>query len=245
MITAVIIEDEIGALNVLKSVLQEYVPQVKLVGEAETVSEAVDLINSKKPELIFLDIRLPDGDGFQVIDQCEDVDFEVIFTTAYGEYREKAFDNFALQYLTKPVDIDKLEEAVRQYERRSENSFTFQKYELLKKVLSNNLKKIAIPVHDGYALVDVNDIIRCEAQSNYTKIYLTNDRQYLTSKSLKHYDQMLSDLIFFRIHKSHLVNTNFLDEVKQDGTVLLKDGSKLSVSQRSKKAFLKYLENLT
>lgn len=249
MIRAVIIEDEDGAYNVLKSLLEEYLPQVKILGRGNTVESGIQILQKEKPELIFLDIRLPDGDGFQILDECKDLDFEVIFTTAYGEYRDQAFDNFALHYLNKPIDIDKLEAAVKIYESRkgssNDKSFNQEKYELLKQMFSNNVKKIAIPTNDGYALVEIDNIMHCEAQSNYTQIYLNSGKKYMTSKSLKHYDEMLSDFSFYRIHKSHLVNTNYIKEVKQDGTVLLEDETSLSISQRAKRGFMKFLERLS
>lgn len=245
MINAVIIEDEQGAFNVLKSLLENYLPQVKVLARGENVKSGIEAIKKHKPDLLFLDIRLPDGDGFEILDETKGFDYEVIFTTAYGEYREKAFDNFALHYITKPIDIDQLEAAIRNYESRKANSFNHEKYELLKQMFSNNIKKIALPTGDGYALVEIDNIMRCEAQSNYTMIYLNDGKKYLTSKSLKHYDEMLSDFSFYRIHKSHLVNTNYIVEVKQDGTVIMSDDASLSISQRAKRGFMKFLEKLT
>lgn len=245
MIKAVVVEDEDGAFNVLKSLIEEYTPQVKILARGNDVASATEAIKKHKPELVFLDIRLPDGDGFEVLENCKSHDFEVIFTTAYGEYREKAFDYFALQYLTKPIDIDKLEYAIKTFENRRANSFNMEKYELLKQMFSQNIRKIAIPTGDGYALVEVDSISHCEARSNYTEIFLRDGKKYLTSKSLKHYDNMLSDFNFYRIHKSFLVNTNYIKEVKQDGTVIMEEGTLLSVSQRAKKDFMKYLERLT
>lgn len=242
MIKAVIVEDEVGAQKVLQSLLSEYAPQVKILGVADCVAEGKKLIRDVLPELVFMDIRMPDGDGFEVLDACKDIDFEVIFTTAYGDYREQAFDNFALHYLTKPIDIDKLEEAIARYEQRNGNAYTPDKYDLLKQLLASGQKKLALPVNDGYALVDTADITHCEAQSNYTKIYMKEGKTYLTSKSLKYYDERLTPMGFYRIHKSHLVNTAFLKEVKSDGYVVLEDGMTLTISQRAKRGFLKYLE---
>ncbi len=242
MIRTVIVEDEPGARKVLESLLEEYVPQVTIVGVGEDVNSGIEVINTQKPELVFMDIRLPDGDSFEILEECKHKGFNVIFTTAYGDYREQAFDKSALHYLTKPIDIDKLIDAVGRYEARSKKSFDPEMLEVFKTEVGSNKKKLALPNNDGYVIVDVSDITYCEAQSNYTKINLNNGKSYVTSKSLKFYDQRLMNGDFYRIHKSFLVNINFIKEVKSDGYVVLFDGSCLSISQRAKSGFMKYLE---
>jgi len=173
-IKAVIIEDEAGARKVLKALLSEYLPQVEVLGEADSVSTGVALLKKHKPELLFLDIRLPDGDGFEILEQFKEEKLEVIFTTAYGEYREKAFEYFAFQYLTKPIDIDKLEATVKAYEAKHksaapEPSYSFEKLELLKRLLNQQVKKIALPNKDGYTLVKLEEIVYCEAKRSKTR----------------------------------------------------------------------------
>lgn len=249
-IRAAIIEDEAGARKVLKALLSEYLPQVEILGEADSVASGISLLKKEKPELLFLDIRLPDGDGFEILEQFKDEKLEVIFTTAYGEYREKAFEYFAFQYLTKPIDIEKLEATVKAYEAKhksgsTEPSYSFEKMELLKRLLNQQIKKIALPNKDGYTLVKLEEIIYCEAQSNYTLVYLSDGRKMMVTKSLKNYDDLLSDSNFYRIHKSYLVNVDFIKEVKQEGTLILDGGQTLPISQRSKRGFLKYLERMT
>lgn len=245
MIQAVIIEDEMGAYNVLVSLLGEYCPQVSVLAHGQSVQQGIELVRKHKPELVFLDIRLPDGDGFEVLENTKDQEYEVIFTTAYSDYREQAFEHFALQYLTKPLDIDKLEDAVKRFERRRGNSYDSEKYEMLKQMLTGANKKIALPTKDGYALVDIDNILRCEAQSNYTEIHLVGGSKYLASKNLKYYDDLLTAFSFYRIHKSHLVNMNYVKEVKQEGAVIMNDGAYVSISQRAKRGFLKFLENMS
>ena len=245
MIKAFIVEDEPGARTVLKSLIKDYASDVTIIGEAGNVEEAVEKINSSEIELLFLDIRLPDGDGFEVLDRVENRNFEVIFTTAYGDYREQAFDNFALHYLTKPIDIDKLEGAIEQFRKKTSNAFDDEKFQMLKQMILSNKKKLAIAVSDGYIMINTEDIIHCEAHSNYTEIRLKGGEKHMTSKSLKYYDEMLNELGFYRIHKSHLINVNYIKEVKSDGTVLLEDGIWVAVSQRSKKEFMHFLESFS
>lgn len=248
----VIVEDEKGALNVLKSMLEEYGQGFELLDTAGNVKEGIKKINDLNPDLVFLDIRLPDGDSFEILENCKKTDFEVVFTTAYGEYREKAFDYFALNYLTKPIDVDKFEETLDHYKKRTENAFNQEKLQFLQQLLNDeNLsggkgpKKIAIPTREGYTLIKVEEIVHCEAESNYTNIFLASGEKYVTSKSLKHYDELLSGGEFYRVHKSHLVNINFVKKVNHDGTIELTDGTFVSLSQRTKKAFLQYLERMT
>lgn len=249
-IKAVIVEDESGARKVLQALITDYLPQIEIVGTADSVESGIALVTKEKPELLFLDIRLPDGDGFEILEKTVVENMEVVFTTAYGEYREKAFEYFAFQYLTKPIDVDKLEATVKAYEARrkdnkTDSSFSLEKLGLLKQLLNQQIKKIALPNKDGYTLVQLEEIIYCEAQSNYTLVYLKDGSKMMVTKSLKYYDELLSDSNFYRVHKSYLVNVNYVKEVKQEGTLKLENGSSLPISQRSKRGFLKFLERMT
>lgn len=234
MIKTIIIEDEPNALKSLILGIDRYVPQIQIMGDAANVKDAKIIIEKEKPELVLLDIKLRESDAFQLLDSLNDISFEVIFVTAFGEYKERAFDYFALHYLQKPIDFEKLNKLLNAYIKRKIKRFTAEKYTHLRKVLHSNFKTISIPSRNGYDLVDVIDIVWCEADGNYTRVYLKNDHVLVASKSLKHYEQMLHGLGFYRVHRSFLVNLSYVQSVKEH-TIVLKNGQKLEVSVRNKK----------
>ncbi len=250
MIKAVIVEDEKNSQELLKELITEYCEGVEVVDIAGNVAEALEAIETQKPDLIFLDIELPDGDGFQVLEQVKDLNFEVIFTTAYDQYAMRAFKFSATDYLLKPVDIDELQAAaarvVEKQSQTSEESGEGQsdKIEALIRNIRNMqqpFKRIVLPTTNGFTVVNPEDIIRCESDRNYTFIFLMDGRKILVSRTIKEYDEMLSDYNFFRIHQSHLINLKYLKNYTRGrgGYVELTDGSTLDVSARRKSEFLK------
>ncbi len=244
MINAVIIDDEPKNIKVFKNMLQEFCPHVQLLGEADNSKTGKKLILETKPQLVFLDIEMPYGNGFDLLNDLIPVDFEIIFVTAFDKYMLQALKYSALDYLLKPVNIDELKIAVKNAEGRiQKNSVNQQLHILLDNFKKKEpaLKKIAIPTADGFDFISISDIVRCEAQGAYTKIYINNSRSFLVSRSLKDYENLLPEDIFFRIHHSHLINLNYITKYNRGrgGLVELEDGSKIEVATRRKDEFLK------
>lgn len=245
MIRAVIVEDEKNSQDLLKELVEQYCESISVVAIAGNVTQALKALKTHQPDLIFLDIELPDGDGFQVLENSENLNFDVIFTTAYNQYAMRAFKFSATDYLLKPVDIEELQEATKRVvEKQKDKKDSSDKITALLQNIRNlntPFKKIVLPTSNGFTVVDPSEIIRCESDRNYTFIFLTDGRKILVSRTIKEYDEMLRDYNFFRIHQSHLINLSFLKNYTRGrgGYVELKDGTILDVSARKKSEFLK------
>lgn len=243
MITAIIIDDEAKGRLALREKLSAYCPQVQLLAEASNGQEALSLIEHHKPALIFLDIEMPLMNGFEMLNALPEKNFHVIFTTAYNQYAIKAIKYAAFDYLLKPIDIDELKSTLSKLESM-ENYQTKKQIELLKQNMLHPKKqfnKLAIPTLEGLLFYDINDIIHLEANSNYTNIYFSNKTKIIASKTLKEFEELLPDDIFFRTHHSHLINLNFIKRyIKGDGgQIELQNGRYVDVSRRKKEEFLK------
>lgn len=243
MIRTVIIDDEPKNVKVLKGMLEEFCPEVEVVGEAANVPDGRQLILTKDPELVFLDIEMPYGNGFDLLDSINNVQFEVIFITAFDKYVLRAFKYSALDYLLKPVSIDDLQIAVHNaIERNKKTSINYQIGVLMENLRKPQLElqKIAIPSQSGFDFIYVSEIIRCEAEGAYTLIFLTEKRKKVVSKSIKEYENLLPEDLFFRIHHSHLVNLNYVKRYNKGrgGFIELEDGTELEVAARKKDEFL-------
>ena len=231
MIKAVIIDDIQEAITVLTSDLQTYCKNIEVIGSANGVVSGAKIIKELKPDLVFLDIQMPDGTGFDLLEIIGEADFKLIFTTASDEFAIKAFKFSAIDYLLKPIDPDDLMKAVEKVEHQHNPT---SRLELLKGNLENQ-KKIALNTVDKIHIVQIEDVIRLESDINYTRFYFEDGSKLMVTKTLKEFDKMLSDHSFIRIHQSHLVNTNFIKEyTKQDGKLVLKNGDRISVSSRKK-----------
>lgn len=243
MINAAIIDDEPRNIRVIKTMLNDFCPQVHLIGEARNSTEGKELILKKKPELVFLDIEMPFGNGFDLLNALMPIDFEVIFVTAFDKYMLQALKYSALDYLLKPVNIEELKAAVQNAEQRiKKNSINQQLSILLEnfKKQDSALKKIAVPTANGFDFILIEDIVRCEAQGAYTRIYLRDSKKLLVSKPLKDYENLLPGNIFLRVHNSHLVNLNFIKKYNRGrgGYIEMDDGTTLEVATRRKDEFL-------
>lgn len=246
MIKAVIVEDEKHSRELLHELIKEYCEGIEVVGLAGSVKEALSEIASQKPALVFLDIELPDGDGFQILEQLEGIDFDLIFTTAYDQYSLRAFKFSATDYLLKPVDIEELQQATQRVIEKNQHSTREGQHDQVKALIRNirnistPFKRIVLPTTNGFTVVDPDDIIRCESDRNYTFIFLKDGRRILVSRTIKEYDEMLSEYNFFRIHQSHLINLHYLKNYTRGrgGYVELIDGTVLDVSARRKSDFL-------
>lgn len=244
-IRSLIIDDETSNRQNLGHLLKRYCPQVEVIGEAKDGESGIDLISKTNPDLIFLDIRMPGGDAFDMLEQFQSVDFEIIFITAYDEYAFRAFEFNALDYLLKPVNFQQLTLAVE----KAHEKIKLREENLHLKNLINNLqldngeKRIALPSEEKTEFVPVKDIIRCQADSNYTRFYLTENRSILVSKTLKDYETALDNSNFIRVHNSHLVNLEQIKAIsKRDGGYLeMSDGSQVPISRNRKEEINKLL----
>ncbi|OJJ14369.1 hypothetical protein BKI52_43610 [marine bacterium AO1-C] len=231
-----IIDDNEHAQESLEELLQAYCPQLTLTGKAANIQEGKALIEQASPELVFLDVEMPTGTGFDLLHQLSTIDFKVIFTTAHEKYALKAIKFSALDYLLKPIDAQELVEAVEKAQQgTSENALEF-KMETLFQNLANGQTDQKILLRDkyGFQVTPVKDIIRLEADRNYTYFYIKDQKPILVSKSLKDYEKLLPAEQFFRCHKSHLVNLNYLlrYDRKDDDLLIFQDGSKVPISRR-------------
>jgi two-component system, LytTR family, response regulator len=240
MIRAVIIDDEKESRNTVNNILTQYCDYVSVIGQAEGVASGKDLIAAKQPELVFLDIQMADGTGFDLLEQLPKVDFRVIFVTAYDQYALKAIKYSALDYILKPIDPQQLIDAVNKF-RVLESNFHVMA-EQIKTLFGfkSGFEKIALPTSEGLRFVKVDNIIRCESDNNYTNFFLKTGEKILVTKTLKEFEETLSDTHFVRIHQSHLINLNFVERyIKgEGGSVVMSDGSEVEVSRRRKEAFL-------
>lgn len=243
-----IVDDELRGQRTLKSLCEEFCNELEIVGIADSVEDAKNQIASLQPDVVFLDIEMPSQNGFALLEPYTEVDcpFEVIFTTAYDEYAVKAFKYEAMDYLLKPIEIEELQTAVSKIKDKLEKD-TLAAEILLKKTQDQNRpNKIALTTLDGYTFVDFDQIIRCEAEGNYTKVYLKDHSNLLITKTLKHYEGILSEHNFFRVHKSHLLNLKFVRKFIKGKQCMVetKDGEKIEVSARKREALLKKLAEL-
>ena len=243
MISAVIIDDEAKGRLALREKLLSYCPQIKVIAEAANGQEALMLIQHHKPQLIFLDIEMPKMNGFEMLNELPEKNFHIIFTTAYDQYAIKAIKYAAFDYLLKPIDIVELQTAVSKI-TAAENNQTKKQVELLQQNMQHpkkQLNKLAVPTLQGLLFFDINDIIHLEANSNYTNIYLINKTKITASKTLKEFEELLPEDIFFRTHHSYLINLNYIKRyIKGDGgQIELQNGTYVDVSRRKKEEFLK------
>ena len=241
-LNAVIVEDEAGSREILRNYLAKYCKDVILMGEAATIEQGLDLVEKVAPDLVFLDVEMPFGNAFDFLDQLPDRTFETVFVTAYNQYAMEALNNHAAYYLMKPINIDELIKAVSYVRETKEKEDALED-----KILSPKLKKvdgkITLPQQDGFQVLNVADILFCKADDNYTEIYLDN-KKLLVSKTLKYFEEALSDFTFARIHKSYLVNVNEVVKYKKGkgGSVVISNGKELLVSASKKKQLLSYFE---
>ncbi len=239
---AIIVEDEAQSRTILSNYLQKYCREVDMLGEATTVKEGMKLIHELQPDLVFLDVEMPFGNAFDLLDQIPQRNFEIVFVTAYEQYALEALNNHAAYYLMKPIDIDELVNAVTYVGEIVEKERRFEKL-VLKAGIPRVEGKITLPQLDGFQVLNIADIIYCKADDNYTEIYLEN-RKILVSKTLKYFETALAEYPFVRIHKSYLVNINAVVKYRKGkgGSVILSNGKELSVSASRKRELLSFFE---
>ena len=240
MIKAVIIDDIPEAIEVLKSDLENYCVNIEVIGKAEGVVSGAKVIKELNPDLVFLDIQMQDGTGFDLLEILPETNFKLIFTTASDEYAVKAFKFSAVDYLLKPIDPDELMDAVSRVEDQDKPA---ERIELLKENF-HQPKRIALNTLEKIHIVQVEEILRCESNINYTMFYFTDGTKLLVTKTLKEFDKLLGGHNFIRVHQSHLINTAFIKEfTKSDGYIIMKDGTKVPVSTRKKQVLMEMISN--
>ena len=249
MIKAILIEDEIKGRNNLKNLLAQYCKQVQLIAEADSIELGLELLKNPKikPDLAFLDINLPDGLVFQLLDQLNNISFDIIFVTAFEKYAIQACDYSSIGYLTKPIDPEKLIDKVQRVRPGKNNSIN-ERYQVFKSNYNNPnaFEKMSISAVDGIYFVNIKDIVRFEAEDNYTHIFLNSGEKITASRTIKAYEDMLASVNFYRVHKRHVINLNYMRKfVKGDGGYLvMDDGMQIEVSRRRRPAFVEQMKKL-
>lgn len=245
MIKTLIIDDEERARRVLRTMLQEYCDDVEIVAECDNIPDAVKQINELSPDLVFCDIEMPDHSGLELLSFFKDADFELIFATGYSEYALQAFEMSAIDYLLKPIQIEKLEAAVDKVRKKLEQRTDMnERLEILRSNLRDGIiSKVALPVYDGLAFVAVNDILCVEADGSYSRIWLKSGEEMLISKKLKYFEALLKDRIeFYRVHRSGIININFLKKYsRNEGYVFLENDRSMRVSRERKAEFEEHI----
>lgn len=246
-INTVIIDDEEKSRQTLRQMLSLFCENVQIIGEAKDVRTGVELLSIVKPNLVFLDIKMPDGNGFDLLKKLEKRSFNLVFTTAYDQYAIKAFKFNAIDYLLKPIDTDELKTAVKKAEN---NPVTNEaNVDNLIHNINDSKKeeqKIILSTSEGMHIIKVKNIIRCQADDYYTNFYLNDGRKIMLSKTLKENEELLAEYNFIRPHRSHLVNIAYIKKyVKSDGGyIVLADGTQIPVSRRKKDVMVEYLKGI-
>ncbi|MEM9916643.1 MAG: LytTR family DNA-binding domain-containing protein [Bacteroidota bacterium] len=250
MIKTVIIDDEPNSRELLANMLELQRQKIELLGTANDVPSGIELIRTTRPELVFLDIEMPGGDGFEVLNAFKEIFFKVIIVTGYDQYAIKAIKYAAMDYLLKPIDLEELDLAIVKFEaskgKNETNNVHFLKSNYTRGA-KEEMSQIVLPGHKKYAVVQLDEIIKIEAQGNYAIFYLENQETHIVTHSLSYYEELLPSNLFFRIHKSYIINCMKVEsyEPGRAGQVFLIDGTALSIAARRKVAFKKIIQALT
>lgn len=241
---AVIIDDEQDAREVLAQTINEFCDNVDIIGEAKGVAEGVKTLKTVTPDIVFLDIQMQDGTGFDLLDLISPFNFKVIFVTAYDKFAIKAFQYSALDYILKPLSPLNLVNAINKYKEEKAVFSEFEhQIELLKSNINGIVHKIAVPTSDGVKFLKIDEIIHCKSDGCYTVFYLEGKKELTVTRTLKEYADILPEDVFYRIHKSHLINVNYIEQyVNRDGgMVVMENNNSLPIARNRKEDFLKVL----
>ena len=246
-IKSIIVDDEIDSRASLGNYIKKYTPQVEIIAECSNIIEAKKAIDKLHPQLIFLDIEMPHGNAFDLLELFPKIDFEIIFVTAFSQYAIQAFNLSASSYLLKPIDIEELEQAVLQVETAIHEKHKISKAQILMenmKVLKSQNRKLVLPLMDGFEVVKMTEILYCEADDNFTCFYFRDGRKTMICRNLKFYEKALSAYGFYRIHRSHLVNLEYIKHYKKGkgGSVILENKKELLVSANKKAGLMGAIE---
>jgi two-component system LytT family response regulator len=249
MIRGIIVEDEKHSRETLKGLLERYCMNVQLVAEADSYRGGLAVIREHQPDVVFLDIQMPDGSGFRMLQELDEINFEIIFTTAFDQFAIKAIKYSALDYLLKPIDPEELVNAIRKVEQK----LSTQKVNQNIQVLLDNIKsrdadphKIILSTSEKIHVIETDQIFRCESDNYYTNFFLTDGKQILVSKTLKENEELLGDHNFIRPHKSHLVNVKYIKGfIRNDGGYIeMTDGTRVPVSRRKREKMIEIIMHL-
>lgn len=244
----IIVDDEKFSRENLSTLIIEYCPDLEVVGTAASAKAARNLVYEVEPDVIFLDINMPNENGFDFLSSLPDRDFSVVFASAHNEYGIQAVKAEAIDYLLKPIDINELQSTARKLVEATRKRVKNQEdHEKQDSPGSSKVAKIIINHSQGFSIITLNEIIRLEGDSNYTKIYVKNDAPIITSKTLKELQEILQEDYFYRIHKSHIINLNFLKEYSNEdgGYAIMSDNSKIMISRRRHQEFIDRLREQT
>lgn len=248
MLRAVIIDDIDAIRNKNISLIKQYCPNVTIMAEANDVKSGVEIIQKFLPDLVFLDVEMPDGTGFDLLQQLKPINFKVIFVTGFQDFAIRAFRFSAIDYLLKPIDPEDLVEAVKKAEESINKEMLDLKFNSLFTNIEKpkNLQKLVLKTADKLYSVNIEDIVHCESEKNYTTFYLISGLKLVVSTTLKDYETMLSPLGFFRTHQSHLINMIYFDHfIKVDGgSIVMKNKATIPLATRKKEAFLALVDQL-
>jgi two-component system, LytTR family, response regulator len=241
-INAVIVEDEEAARAALSNYIQKFCPQVKIIGSAQNCKEAIEILHILQPQLVFLDVEMPFGNAFDVLDGCQDLNFETIFVTAFSEYSLKALNQSAAYYLLKPISIEELIIAVNKVQQQLQNLQIFNRNRIIvenSKESKPEKQQVILPTVDGFEVVKMEDIVRLKGNGNFTDVYLADGSKKMVCRFLKHFTDILP-FPFVRIHKSHVINIHCVKSYRKSagGYVVLNDGTEVEVSTAYKEQFL-------
>ena len=245
MIYALIVDDEDNSRQTLSNMLEKYCTGVNVIGKAPSVKVARTIIEDKSPDVVFLDIEMPVENGFKLLEYYKQPSFDIVFTTAYDQYAVKAFKFSAIDYLLKPIDLEELRDAVEKVKiNKAENKKP--QYETLQYNINNKLKKLALPTLEGYSFIDLDEILYCEASNNYTIVFSTSGKKVIVSKTLREYEDLLTDFNFFRVNRSHLINLNYILEYKKGRRpiIVMNNKTEVSLASSRKKEFLDRLSRI-
>lgn len=242
----IIIDDEHDAVNFINTIIDEYCPSLMVAGKAHNVSEGIQLINEVKPDLVFLDVEMPNGTGFDLLANFPEKEFDVVFITAFNHYAIKAIKFSAVDYILKPININEFIEAVNRVVKKQSVKLPGRNDNL--KVLLENLRsalpsRLALPATDGMEYINPKDIIRIEADRSYSWFFITGNRKILVSRHLKEFQDLLSDRYFFRAHNSHLINLKYVRKYirKEGGYIEMTDNTQIPISRNRKDLFLAHM----
>jgi two-component system, LytTR family, response regulator len=244
MIKALIVDDKPASIELMKWLIQKHCAEIGEVETASNVGDAIAIIRSFEPDMVFLDIQMPHQSGFDLLSSIGKWDFEVVFTTAYNEFAIQAIRFSALDYLLKPVDANELVKAVERFKvKRIYAPAGEELYRNFIQNISAKEKKMALPGVTDIKYVRLDDIIRLQADRNYTRFFFTDGKDFCSAKTLKEYEEMLPENIFIRVHRTHLINRNYIRQYEREGVLIMRDGSRIEVSRRKKEQVLKFLND--
>ena len=247
MVNAVIIDDEVHLREMISNMLDDSFPEINIAGEADSVSSGIEIIEKTNPGLVFLDIEIKEGEGFDILKKVKNISFKIIFITAFNDFAIKAIKFSAIDYILKPIDQKEFVSAVKRALAEIEKPILQKQIEnFFDNFQSLQNKKLVLRTAENIHIVNVNDIVRCESDNSYTTFFINGGEKVMVSKSIKEYSELLDEYGFIRPHQSHLVNLNFVSRLdKTDGGFLImKDGKEIPVSTRRKQNLLQILDNL-